>query len=253
MRTVTVIAIASTLLVSCTEQETEPDAAEEPTFSQFTSLEGSERDAAWSPDGQWVVFGGGPGSQLDLWKMPASGGGEVIQLTSGPAMDVFPAWSPDGTQIAFSSNREGSINLWTVPAAGGEPTRITADEDSVTSKSKFCGMSSVDWSPDGTQLAFSASKTGNNDIWIIPVSGGGPARQLTSGPADDGNPEWSPDGTQISFSSNRSGNVDIWIIPALGGFPRQVTDHPSNDWWNSWSPDGRWLAFVSERSGNYDI
>jgi Tol biopolymer transport system component len=136
MRTVTVIAIASTLLVSCTEQETEPDAAEEPTFSQFTSLEGSERDAAWSPDGQWVVFGGGPGSQLDLWKMPASGGGEVIQLTSGPAMDVFPAWSPDGTQIAFSSNREGSINLWTVPAAGGEPTRIRGgprNSDSVLS------------------------------------------------------------------------------------------------------------------------
>lgn len=104
MRTVAILAIASTLLASCTERETIPDAAEEPTFSQFTFLEGSERDATWSPDGQWVVFGGGPGDQQNLWKMPASGGGEVIQLTSGPAIDVFPTWSPDGTQILFAHN-----------------------------------------------------------------------------------------------------------------------------------------------------
>jgi len=162
------VAIAvTTVIMSCGQRDDLPEApSEEPTFSQFSFLEGSQRDAAWSPDGKWIVFGGGL-DELHLWKMPVAGG-EVIQLTSGPSQDVYPARSPDGTQIAFSSFREGSSNLWIVPASGGEPTRVTVDEDSVGSSNTAWGGSTVSWSPDGTQLAFSSNKGGNGDIWTIP-------------------------------------------------------------------------------------
>src|SRR5262245_37980713 len=65
------------------------------------------------------------------------------------------------------------------------------------------------WSPDGQMIAFSSTRSGNPDIWVIPANGG-EARQLTSHPAPDFEPTWSPDGTQIAFSSTRSGNFDIW-------------------------------------------
>lgn len=125
---------------------------------------------------------------MHLWEMPVAGG-EVILLTSGPYADVYPAFSPDGSRIAFSSDRGGGFNLWNIPAAGGEPTPVTANEDSVTSWGSAWGGSTASWSPDGTLLVFSSCKGGSDNIWIIPVSGNRPARQLTRNPADDENPE----------------------------------------------------------------
>jgi uncharacterized repeat protein (TIGR01451 family) len=83
---------------------------------------------------------------------------------------------------------------------------------------------------------------GSNDIWIVP-SAGGPAVQLTSGPANDGAPDWSPDGSRIAYQSNAMGDNDIWVIPALGGTPQRVTSSAANDNQPDWSPDGTQIAF----------
>jgi Tol biopolymer transport system component len=69
------------------------------------------------------------------------------------------------------------------------------------------------WSPDGEKIAFSSYRSGNWDIWVVPVVGGAPV-QLTTHSADDYCPAWSPDGTQIAFHSDRSGNYDIWVTDA---------------------------------------
>ena len=111
----------------------------------------------------------------------------------------------------------------------------------------------VDVSPDGQQLAVSSDRRGNQDLWVLPATGG-EMTPLTTDPTPDWNPRWSPDGSQIAFYAYRSGNRDIWVMPARGGPARQLTTHPAIDWFPSWSPvDGREIAFVSQRDGEAAI
>ncbi len=94
------------------------------------------------------------------------GGGQAVNRTDDhPGADNDPSWSPDGRQIAFWSDRD---------APDWYPR----------------------WSPDGSQIAFYAYRSGNREVWTMPVTGG-PARQLTDFKAIGAEaffPTWSHDG-----------------------------------------------------------
>ena len=81
----------------------------------------------WSPDGQWLAFGGvvqheSELFQTDLWLI-----GMVNQATkritydvisSGDGLDaddMFPVWSPDGKQIVYSKGNE----IWLIDLQTG--------------------------------------------------------------------------------------------------------------------------------------
>ena len=71
------------------------------------------------------------------------------------------------------------------------------------------------WSPDGTRIAFSSSRNGNFDIYVVDADGGN-LTQLTFCNCVDQVPAWSPDGTRIAFPSDRGGNFDStsWTLKA---------------------------------------
>ncbi len=108
------------------------------------------------------------------------------------------------------------------------------------------------WSPANDYIAFVSNRSGNYDIWVIPVAGG-EAIQITTDPAGEWSPAWSPDGSMLVFNSYRTGGGDIYTKPLAGGPATQVTTDPANEWMPVWSPDGSQIGFTSERSGNYDI
>ena len=110
----------------------------------------------------------------------------------------------------------------------------------------------VDVSPDGQHLAVSSDRRGNQDLWVLPASGG-EMTPLTTDPTPDWNPRWSPDGREIAFFGYRSGNRDIWVMPARGGPARQVTSHTTYNSFPSWSPLGGEIAFQSVRDGEATI
>src|SRR5947209_10190799 len=58
-------------------------------------------------------------------------------------------------------------DLWIVSRSGGQARRLTSTPNVETDPY---------FSPDGSQLAFTATVAGNTDVYVVPVSGGDPKR-----------------------------------------------------------------------------
>jgi TolB protein len=91
------------------------------------------------------------------------------------------------------------------------------------------------WSPVSDEIAFVATESGNDEIWVIRRDGS-QVRQLTRNEWEwDKHPSWSPDGQQIIFYSNRTGNNQLWLMNKDGGEQRPLMDWtPYNDWDPVW-------------------
>ncbi len=243
--------------------------------------EGSPLRSSWSPDGRFLVFTSRRTGTTDLWTANVETG-ELRQLTSDVRNDRDHLWSPDGKWIAFTSDRGGQPDVWIVAAEGGEAIRVTDDLALETDLNWhpdgsalhfFRGETDarvgvtvpggdprilVEWagyqvlqpsatlSPDERTLLFVGNRSGNFDIWSVPLAGGD-AVPFVASPLNDGWPQYSPDGSQVMFSSNRAGSSDLWVVPATGGEPRRLTEWTSNEGLGRWSPDGTQIAFLSDR------
>jgi TolB protein len=76
--------------------------------------------AAWSPDGQNIVYvKGGGRERFDIYSIEVLTGVER-RLTWGTGDSENPAWSPDGRFVLFTSNRRGKYELFQMQADGSE-------------------------------------------------------------------------------------------------------------------------------------
>ncbi|MCG6988772.1 MAG: S9 family peptidase [Gemmatimonadetes bacterium] len=106
--------------------------------------------------------------------------------------------------------------------------------------------------PDGKAVVYTVTtyslkdNKGTTRIWMAPLDGGAPARELTAGPGSDSDPRWSPNGSELAFVSTRSGTPQVWVLPMAGGEARQVTDLKTGASSLVWAPDGRTIYFVSD-------
>lgn len=102
------------------------------------------------------------------------------------------------------------------------------------------GPSAVAWSPEGRDVVVSMQ----GSLWRVDVATGA-ARELTSGPGYDYQPDWSPDGRWIVFASYRDDAVELWLLDAASGGTRPLTSNGAVNVEPRWSPDGKRIAFVS--------
>jgi Tol biopolymer transport system component len=99
----------------------------------------------------------------------------------------------------------------------------------------------VAFSPDGGQIVYSSSASGDEDIWIVNADGGNP-KQLTANARVNGYPSVSPDGRYIVFMSDRTGVPHIWRMNIDGSDQRQLTNGDGEQS-PQFSPDGRWVVY----------
>jgi TolB protein len=163
-------------------------------------------------------------------------GTDPEQITHGDSSSSDAAWSPDGSRIAFSRCSAGSCDIYVMSAGGTGEERLTRAERP--------GGWDPTWSPDGSSIAFAVIDG------IVVMSAQGQIRtQVTSGPADDDNPDWSPVGPRIAFDASRGlWDEDIYVADADGTGLTDLTDLQQLDSNPSWSPDGREIAFMRKRN-----
>jgi len=96
-------------------------------------------------------------------------------------------------------------DIWTVPRSGGEAQRLTSQNDVVAGPF---------YSPDGSQIAWSARRNGEVNVYVMQATGGVP-RRLTwdnSGHMSGGANlavGWTPDGKDVLFDSMRYSYSDF--------------------------------------------
>ncbi|MFO8234014.1 MAG: S41 family peptidase [Bacteroidales bacterium] len=137
-----------------------------------------------------------------------------------------PTLSPDGSTVVFTYEND----LWSADVKSGKAYRLTGMEG-VESHPRF--------SPDGKWLAFSSTKNGNADVYIMPT-GGGEIKQLTWHDADDYAESWSWDNNSIYFTSDRynqfatfkisvQGETPVKLFPNYFNTPHHLVEHPESD------------------------
>src|SRR5687767_8549180 len=100
------------------------------------------------------------------------------------------------------------------------------------------GPGAVAWSPDGTELIYSMQ----GSLWRQRV-GSDEARQLTSGPGYDYQPDWSPDGRSVVYPSYRGDAIELRLLDVSSGESRSLLADGTVNVEPRWSPDGTRLAF----------
>lgn len=144
-----------------------------------------------------------------------------------------PSLAPDRKEIAFVSGGD----IWTVPSTGGVAALLVSHP---------ANEARPLYSPDGRQLAFISTRTGNGDIYLLTLATG-ELKRLTFDDGLDQLDGWSRDGRWIYFSSGSrdvGGLNDLFRVSASGGTPMPVSaDRYTNEFFGAPSPDGKTIAF----------
>ncbi|HVT48437.1 MAG TPA: protein kinase [Vicinamibacterales bacterium] len=169
--------------------------------------------------------------------------GRRLGVIGDRAFSTNLATSPDGRRVAVSrfipnNSALPGINIWILDIGSNTWSRATTaasnDFDST-------------WSPDGTEIIFTSSRSGKYELYRAAADGSRETRLGVDGTA----PDWSADGRLVAYMNGGH----IWILPLAGGqTPRRFLDTSStNDVQPAISPDGRWLAYATNETGRNEI
>lgn len=182
--------------------------------------------------------------------------------------------SPDGSKVLYTvreavmtDDRSEYVNqVFLCNADGSNTIQLTkGDKNSANPK----------WSPDGKWIAFTSSRDGKNNLYVLPV-GGGEAEKVTDVKSGVGIYDWSHDGSMIAFvmtdaaadkeERNKKAKNDwyfmdeevkqnrlfvLWLNKkdtAGKRIQKQISNENYNVNAFDWSPDGKSIAYSHGKS-----
>jgi len=236
---------------------------------------GADKDSSgnpeWSPDSQWIAYRGrvGDKSGLVVAKPDGSGARWLAELSGTnaplPGSGRTIAWAPDGKRIVFVSSVAGPETA----DATGDPiviTRYLYKPDAAEGMTRFNDNRrlhlfmvdvasgrveqltdgafyehSVDWSPNGQEIAFLTNRDAdhdeffNYDVFVMKLADKS-IRRLSATESNEYHPRWSPDGKMLAFQATKRGLTDrettmedthAWVVNADGASRREIHDRQS--------------------------
>jgi len=188
-------------------------------FTRVTDSEGSEFDAAISPDGRFVAFVADRNGLFDVF-VTQLGSNVFRNLTDHVSRVDFVrevrqvGFNADGTEIWLGGGQ--GRRLQTVPLLGGQPRNLLGPE-----------AVNVDWSPDGDRVVFHA-RTPGDPLFVAEGDGADP-RKILEAPAGvhQHHPAWSADGRWIYFARGRPATeeMDLWRVRPDGSDAERLTEN----------------------------
>jgi TolB protein len=179
----------------------------------------------WSPTGNDLAFATTKDGNSEIYKVDRAGA-KFERLTDHRSADLAPTWSPTGREIAFTSDRGGSPQIYLMGADGSNVRRLTFEGSYNTAATwspkgewiayvcrddrkllKICVIrpdgeqvrrltvgngndESPSWAADGRHIAFSSTRSGRRDIYMMTLEGDEVERLTTNGTYND-DPAWS--------------------------------------------------------------
>jgi serine/threonine protein kinase/Tol biopolymer transport system component len=238
----------------------------------------------WTPDGKYFVFASLRDDSTNIWIMRdhtewwRKASLDPVQLTTGPLQFNLPLPSKDGKKL-FVVGSQPRAELVRYDAKSGElvpylggisagDVDFSRDGQWVTYvsipdlslwRSKTDGTSRLQltyppmqtalahWSPDGKQIAFSATSPGKPwKVFLISADGGSP-RPVTSEEAIETDPTWSSDGSTLAFGHHDQIDAQKTYINLYDLKTRQTAELAGSRgiFAPRWSPDGRFMVAIS--------
>jgi Tol biopolymer transport system component len=208
------------------------------------------RDAAWSGDGQHLVFTNG-----SVLYMASAAGTEVRKLYSASGSVFGPHFSPDGKRVRFTvgDTAQNTTALWEVAQDGSNPHALLAKWQYASAA--CCG----NWTADGRYYIFQAlqnlpnTSTTITALWALPESAHGADNdtralvRLTTGPMSFGNASLSRDNTKMWAIGVAPAAEVVKYDSKNKKFTSVIPGISATDL--AYSSDGKWVTYVAIPDG----
>jgi dipeptidyl aminopeptidase/acylaminoacyl peptidase len=248
---------------------------------RLTVIETEAGGELWSPDGKNILFtsdvypecDGTPEAegQCNANKVKAAQNSKVKALIfdhllyrhwnaykEGKRSHVFVVGVPEGALCDPEKTPSSGRNTCPLIAY---PTDLTPGDYDAPVFS-LGGQDNYAFSPDGKEICYvsnhdkNEAASTNNDLWIVPVSGGQAKNITADNPASDSTPLYSPDGRYIAYrAQQRPGyESDRFLLTFYDRTTEKKKDLQMADrlgWVGTfiWSPDSSKVYFVTEIEG----
>jgi serine/threonine protein kinase len=195
-----------------------------------------------SDDGILTYLGGGPFlSQLDWFDRS----GKMLGSIGATGRYSNVSLSPDGTRVAVATRevQTAARDIWILDSVRSSRFTFNAADEWLPI-----------WSPDGSNIVFTADENGLGNLFEKPTSGASSEVEILNTDARKWPSDWSRDGRYIIFTAFGKTKLDLWYMPLEGDRkPVPFLQSPFNEDVGRFSPDGRFVAYMSDQSGQNEI
>jgi len=246
---------------------------------KLTSIATEASGEVWSPDGKNILFtsdvypecDGAPTAELDCnaKRLKEAGQSKVKALIFDQLL--YRHWNAykEGKRTHLFAVSAERFHAFSGPSSYFLPRDLTPGDYDAPVFS-LGGQDNYAFSPDGQEICYASNHdkneaaSTNNDLWIVPVSGGqagsAQAKNITAdNPASDSTPLYSPDGRYIAYRAQQrpgyeSDRFRLMLYNRKTGEKKNLTEN-LDAWVGSftWSPDSKRIYSVHESAGEAPV